>query len=231
MGSISLENGWEFRQLKENNSDQSFDSACNYLVLVGVKTSVLVWQGLGSTACAKGKNQRGLKAVQYFGVVFALRNIGLAAPPTSDFVLGSVPVVSLSPHSPSTIACAPVGPPQERAKGGKRRCRLDWSPQSHWLNTLIDFGHYRFSSILSSCFSFPCGWVFPPGHPPSPCHMWSCTSKSLPAGYFWTEKQSKLPAWMLLFEPCALKHGQVLWLFLTHSSSRAAFSGAMKRNV
>lgn len=31
VGSILLENGWEFRQLKANNSDQSFDSACNYL--------------------------------------------------------------------------------------------------------------------------------------------------------------------------------------------------------
>lgn len=29
---------------------------------VGVKTSVLVWQGLGSMACAKGKNWCGLKA-------------------------------------------------------------------------------------------------------------------------------------------------------------------------
>lgn len=55
--------------------------------------------------------------------------------------------------------------------------------------------------------------------------------KHLPAGYFCTKKQSKLPAWMLLFEPCALKHELVLWLFLTHSSSRAGFSGAMERNV
>lgn len=73
--------------------------------------------------------------------------------------------------------------------------------------------------------------MFPPGHPPSPCHIWSCTSKSLPTGYFCTKKQSKLPAWMLLFEPCALKHGLALWLFLTHSSSRAAFSEAMQCNV
>lgn len=31
---------------------------------VGVKTSVLVWQGLGSAVCAKGKNWHGLKAAQ-----------------------------------------------------------------------------------------------------------------------------------------------------------------------
>lgn len=100
-------------------------------VLVGVKTSVLVWQGVGSVACAKGKKWRGLKAVQYFGMVFALKNTRLAALSTRDFVLGSVLIVSLSLHSPSAMACAPTGPPQERTEGGYRRCRVGWSPQSY----------------------------------------------------------------------------------------------------
>lgn len=85
--------------------------------LVGVKTSVLVWQGLGSTACAKGKNWRGLKAAQqYVSTVFTFRNMGLAASPASAFGLGSA--LSLSPHAPSSTACTPPGPSQGKAEGG-----------------------------------------------------------------------------------------------------------------
>lgn len=123
-------------------------------VLVGVRTSVLVWQGVGSAACAKGKNWPGLKAVQYFGVVFALRNASLAAPPTRDFVLVSVPVVSLSPHSPSTMVCAPLGPTQERVEVAKGDAEWAGVLNPTGLNVLMDSGHHQFSSIL--CFSFPC---------------------------------------------------------------------------
>lgn len=86
---------------------------------VSVKTSVLVWQGLGSTACAKGKNWRGLKAAQqYVIVVFMLRNAGLAGSPASAFGLGWAPALSLSPRPPSTMARAPPGPSQGRDEGG-----------------------------------------------------------------------------------------------------------------
>lgn len=71
---------------------------------VGVKTSVLVWQGAGSKTCAKGKDWRELKAAQqYDGVVFTLRNMG-ASPARSE----SAP----SPHSPSTTACIPWDHPK-----------------------------------------------------------------------------------------------------------------------
>lgn len=95
----------------------------------------------------------------------------------------------------------------------------------------LDFGHHQFSSTLRCGISYICARPFPPGHPPCPHHVWLQTSKSLPTGYFCTEQRGKLPAWMLLFEPCALKHGLVLWLFLRRSSSRAGFSGATERNA
>lgn len=98
-------------------------------------------------------------------------------------------------------------------------------------NIPLDFGSHQFSSTLRCGISHLCAWLFPLGQPPSPRHVWLRTNKSLPAGYFCTEQRGKLPAWMLLFEPCALKHRLVLWLFLTHSSSRAGFSGATERNV
>lgn len=87
--------------------------------LVGVETSVLVWQGLGSTACAKGKNWRGLKAAQqYVSVVFALRNAGLAVSSAKPFGLGSAPALSSSPCTLSTTARIPLGPSQGKAEGG-----------------------------------------------------------------------------------------------------------------
>lgn len=98
-------------------------------------------------------------------------------------------------------------------------------------NIPLDFGRHRFSSTLRLCISYLCARLFPPGQPPSPRHIWLQTSKSLPAGYFCTEHRGKLPARMLLFEPCALKHGLFLWLFLMHSSSSTGFSGATERNV
>lgn len=189
---------------------------------VGVKTSVLVWQGPESKTFAKGKDWRGLKAGQtYIGVVFMLRNTGLAASPARS---ESAP----SPHSSSTPACTPWDHPKSW-----RRLKEMWG----WLESSILLGltsHWTLPSVqfhvMLLRFLFH-AWPFPLGYPPSPHHAWSWTSKSLPTRYFCTEQRDKLPAWMLLFEPCALKHGLALWLFLMHSSSRAGFSKATERNV
>lgn len=168
---------------------------------VGVKTSVLVWQGLGSTACAKGKNWRGLKAAQqYVSVVFMFRNMGLAASPASDFGLGSP-----CPHMPHPPQLAPFQDhPKAKLKVVKGDAGLAGVLNPAGFNLPLDFGHHQSSSALRSCVSYLCAWPFPPGHPPCPRHVWSQTSKPHPPGYFCTEQLGKLPAWMV--EPCALKH-------------------------
>lgn len=191
---------------------------------MGVKTSVLVWQGVGSVACAKGRNWRGLKAVQYLEWV-CTQKCRAASSSHKRFCVTVSPSSVPWPHVPQPPWLLPPWdhPKEElRVAKGDAECAGVLNPTG--LMTLIDFGHYQFSSNLCSCFSFPCVYMSPSGHPPSPHHIWSCTSRSLPHWIFlhWE-------AWMLLSEPCALKH--ILWLFLTHSSSRAAFSGAMECNV
>ena len=100
---------WEMSRLRtaESSGNEKKTAPTSLSVLfviiwapVGVKTSVLVWQGLGSMACAKAKNWRGLKAAQQnISVVFGLRNAGLAASPASAFGLKSAPAPSHVPMS------------------------------------------------------------------------------------------------------------------------------------
>lgn len=157
---------WEVSRLRtaESSGNEKRTAPTSLSVLfviiwapVGVKTSVLVWQGLGSTACAKGKNWRGLKAAQqYVSVVFTLRNAGLAASPASVFGLGSAPACAC-PHVPLPPRLAPLWEhPKEKLKVVKGDAGLAGVLNPARFNIPLDFGRHQFSSTLRSCISYLC---------------------------------------------------------------------------
>lgn len=162
-------------------------------------------------------------------MVFVLSNTGLAASPTSVFGLESAPALSLSPRPPSTMLVALQHHAEEELKVVKADSGLTGILNPAGFNTPLDFGCHRFSSMLRSCIS-SCTTVSTWTPSISLSHL--VVDKQIsPHWYFCTEQRGKLPAWMWLFEPCALKHGLVWRLFLTHSSSKAGFSEATERNV